>query len=108
MLYYTVLTEYKEYIVQWHKGTSGGSGLSSKFESWSKEKLDKFDIDPEIYDHTDVAARPSILMEGYTKKNPYLTAIFMWDITLDHILFTKYVPSQDWKRRCWFMHRRRE
>ena len=55
---------------QWFKGTGGGSGLLSMFETWSEEKLDKYDIDPTIYDHSEVGSRPSILMDGYsTKKN---------------------------------------
>ena len=44
MVYYTCLAEYKECLVNWHKGTGGGSGLDTMFESWSEEKMNKFDI----------------------------------------------------------------
>ena len=91
-VYATTLTEYKEYLSNWNKGTGGGLGLSSKFETWSQDKLDKYDIDPTIYDHTNVKNRPSILMEGYTKKKMYLTVMFMWDKKLEFILSVKYDP----------------
>jgi len=91
-VYATTLTEYKEYLSNWNKGTGGGLGLSSKFETWSQDKLDKYDIDPTIYDHTNVKNRPSILMEGYTKKKMYLTVMFMWDKKLEFILSAKYDP----------------
>ena len=67
-VYTSALQEYKEVLHQWFKGTSGGSGLLSMFESWSQEKLDKYDIDPTIDDHSEVGSRPSILMDGYSKK----------------------------------------
>ena len=78
--------------MNWHKGTGGGSGLDTMFESWSSEKKDKFDIDLAVYDHTDVSNRPAILMDGYTKKKPYLTVIYMWDKVHDLILSAKYDP----------------
>ena len=62
------------------------------FESWSEEKMNKFDIDLTVYDHTDVTNRPAILMDGYTKKEPYLTVIYMWDKVHDLILSSKYDP----------------
>ena len=77
---------------QWFKGTGGGSGLMSMFETWSSEKLDKYDIDPTIYDHSEVSSRPSILMDGYSRKKKYLTVIFMWDEKVDYILSSKYDP----------------
>ena len=78
-VYTTTLHEYKECLSNWNKGTGGGSGLASKFETWSDDKLNKYDIDPSIYDHTDVKNRPSILMEGYTKNKMYLNVMYMWD-----------------------------
>ena len=86
------MTEYKECLSNWNKGTGGGSGLASKFETWSDDKLNKYDIDPSIYDHTDVQNRPSILMEGYTKNKMYLTVMYMWDEKMDFILSAKYDP----------------
>ena len=91
-VYYTCLAEYKECLVNWYKGTGGGSGLDNMFESWSDEKKNKFDIDLAVYDHTDISNRPVILMDGYTKKKPYLTVIYMWDKVKDLILSAKYDP----------------
>ena len=91
-VYTTTLQEYKEVLNQWFKGTGGGSGLMSMFETWSSEKLDKYDIDPTIYDHSEVSSRPSILMDGYSRKKKYLTVIFMWDEKVDYILSSKYDP----------------
>ena len=62
------MTEYKAVLKLWYKGTGGGSGDTSIFEDWTKEKLDKYDIDPNLYDHTIVNKRPLILMDGYAKK----------------------------------------
>ena len=67
-VYTSTMQEYKSVLHQWFKGTGGGSGLLSMFETWSEEKLDKYDIDPTIYDHSEVESRPSILMDGYSKK----------------------------------------
>ena len=78
--------------MNWYKGTGGGSGLDNMFESWSDEKKNKFDIDLAVYDHTDISNRPVILMDGYTKKKPYLTVIYMWDKVKDLILSAKYDP----------------
>ena len=64
----------------------------SMFETWSQEKLDKYETDPTIYDHSEVSSRPSILMDGYSRKKKYLTVIFMWDEIVDFILSSKYDP----------------
>ena len=45
---------YKIVLKDWHSDTGGGFGLSTMFEGWSDEKLDKFNVDVEIYDHTNV------------------------------------------------------
>ena len=50
--YGVIMTEYKAVLKLWYKGTGGGSGNTSMFEDWTKEKLDKYDIDPNLYDHT--------------------------------------------------------
>lgn len=91
-VYKITLAEYKEVLHEWNKGTGGGTGLQDKFQTWSDEKLNKHDIDPSVYDHSDIASRPSILMEGYVKRKPYLTVIFMWDEMKDYILSSKYEP----------------
>ena len=54
--------------------------------------MNKYDIDPQVYDHTNVAERPSILMDNYAKKKKYITMIFLWDETKDLILASKYDP----------------
>ena len=74
----------------WFLGTGGGSGESSMFETWSQEKLDRWDINPQVYDHINVESRPSILIDRYTKHKKYLTMIFLWDEKKDYILASKY------------------
>ena len=60
------------------------------FEDWSTEKLNAYDVDPAVYDHSDISMRPSILIDNYAKKKKYLTMIFLWDETKDFILASKY------------------
>ena len=74
----------------WYKGTGGSSGSSTMFQDWSTEKLNAYDIDPAVYDHSDIKMRPSILIDNYSKKKKYLTIIFLWDETKDFILASKY------------------
>ena len=62
------------------------------FQDWSEEKLNKYDINPKIYDHTNVQDCPSILMDNYAKKRKYITIIFLWDEKKDLILASKYDP----------------
>ena len=70
---------YKAVLKKWHKGTGGGSGLATEFEEWIDAKLEKYNIDLENYDHTDVVTRPAVLINGYCKKRiPYLTVIHLW------------------------------
>ena len=91
-LYTTTMTEYKALLHMWHKGTCGGPGLDIYFESWSKEKEEKYNVDTNTYNHSNVAGRPAILIENYsqdTVKKPYLTVIHMWDNKLQ----TFYHPS---------------
>ena len=54
------LTEYKSILEQWYQGTGGESGMSLMFQEWSSEKLNKYDIYPSVYDHSDIKSRPSI------------------------------------------------
>ena len=58
---------YKATLTQWQKGTGGGSGLETEFEKWDEDKYIKYDIDPCSYDHTDIANRPHLLFNMYTK-----------------------------------------
>ena len=83
---------YKAVLKNWFKGTGGGSGDSSLFEGWSDEKLEKCNIDPDTYDHTDIRNRPAILMDGYVKSKKYLTCIFLWDEKMEYLISSKYDP----------------
>ena len=84
---------YKAVLKNWFKGTGGGSGDSSLFEGWSDEKLEKYDIDPDTYDHTNIATRPAVMMERYChQKVPFLTVIFMWDKKVDFLLSSRHDP----------------
>ena len=69
--------EYKTILWLWYKGTGGRSSDHKLFESWDQEKLDEYDINPVVYDHTNITERPPLLIEGYTKQKKYLTSIFM-------------------------------
>ena len=59
---------YKATLTQWFKGTGRGSGFTIMFEGWSDEKLSKYNMDLDNYDHTDVSSRPIILIQGYAKQ----------------------------------------
>jgi len=51
-----------------HKGTGGGSGISTIVEGWSEKKLERHELDLEIYDHEEVSTQPAVLAHNYTKK----------------------------------------
>ena len=73
------MNEYKGVLKLWYKGTRRGSGEHSMFQDWTQDKLDRYDIDPKVYDHTIVNKRPAILMDGYAKRKKYLTVLFILD-----------------------------
>ena len=84
---------YKAALNEWHKGTGGGSGLETEFEQWGDEKFEKYGIDHDDYDHTDVGSRPLVLFNLYSKcKEPYLTVIRLWDNQFSNLLCAKYDP----------------
>ena len=74
----------------WLSGTGGDFSELSMFETWSQEKLDRWDINLRVYDHTNVEIRPSILIDEYAKHKKYLTMIFLWNKKKDYILASKY------------------
>ena len=87
------MVNYKAVLKEWHKGTGGGSGLATEFEGWSDAKLQRYDIDIDNYDHTDVSSRPAVLINGYCKQRiPYLTAIHLWDKSSDYLLSSRHDP----------------
>ena len=87
------MTQFRNMITKWFLGTGGGDGRSTLFENWDAVKLEKYDIDPDEYDHTNMASRPSILINKYhTHKTPYLTMIYLWDEKVDFLLSSKYDP----------------
>ena len=74
------MNQYKTCLCEWFKGTGGGSGLITEFESWNAAKFERYGINQDDYDHLDVAGRPPILLKLYAKqKEPYLTIIHIWD-----------------------------
>ena len=78
------MAQYKAMITKWFLGTGGGDGRSIFFENWDDAKFDKYSIDPDDYDHTNMADRPSILIDNYhNHRNPYLTMIYLWDEKVD-------------------------
>ena len=89
------MTEYKAVLKNWHKGTGGGPGLDIYFQSWSADKLNKYDINLSDYDHTVVCDRPAIVFENYIcddSKKPYLTIIHLWDDITHNLLSSKFDP----------------
>ena len=97
-----MLVEYKSILKLWYSGTGGGSGDKSLFETWSDEKLTKYEINMDNYDHCDIAERPSILFDGYSKRKKYLTIIFLWDELTDMLLCSKYDPFKMGKGEAGF------
>ena len=61
----TTIPLYKSLLNNWYKGTGGGSGLKSMFESWSDEQFDRFGIQKDEYDHTDIKNRHPIMASIY-------------------------------------------
>ena len=89
----TTHKQYKDVLVQWFKGTGGGSGVANEFETWDTSKFEKYDIDPDAYDHTNVSSRPPILMNLYSSnRHPYITVIHLWDHLCDGLLSSKHNP----------------
>ena len=86
------MSEYREVLKNWFKGTGGGSGEYNMFENWSDEKLNKYNINPELYDHTNIQVCPPIMIKGYAKNKKYLTILFMLDNRKDLLLASKYDP----------------
>ena len=89
----TTLVSYKAALNDWHKGTGGGSGLETEFEKWDDDKFQKYNIEHDDYDHTNIASRPLVLFNLYSKsKEPYLTVIRLWDNAVENLLCAKYDP----------------
>ena len=85
--------QYNAAVTDWNKYTGGGSGLETEFERWDSAKLDKYNIDAGDYNHSNVASRPLILFDMYSKsKEPFLTVIRLWDNATDNLLCSKYDP----------------
>ena len=47
------------------------------FKNWSEKKLNRRNIDPDVYNHTHVRESSPILINGYAKKKKYSTTIFL-------------------------------
>ena len=61
------MSEYKIVLKQWYKGTGGGSGDYNMFQDWSQEKVDKYNTDPTIYNHTVIANYPPVLINDMSQ-----------------------------------------
>ena len=89
----TTQVKYKAVLKNWFKGTGGGSGDRTLVEGRSDGKLDKYQIDVNTYDHTDIKIRPAVLFQGYCRdKVPYLTVINLWDEKVDFLLSSRHDP----------------
>ena len=86
---------------KWFLGTGGGDGRLTMFENWDEEKFQKYNVSRDSYDHHDIAARPTILIDKYHKhKHPYLTMIHLWDQLKYVILSYKYDPLDSGKEEA--------
>ena len=82
---------YKAVLKTWFKGTSGSSGITIRLESWDGEKLNRYNIDIDTYDHTNMGNMPSILRYHYcNQRTPYLTVIFLMDKASDYFLASRH------------------
>ena len=89
----TTNLSYKTALKEWLKGIGGGPGIDAAFQTWDDDKMDRYNIDLDTYDHTNVASRPIVLFDNYTRnKIPYLTVIRMWDKVSDYLLSAKHDP----------------
>ena len=90
-------------------GNRRGDGRSTLFENWDAVKLEKYDINPDEYDHTNMASRPSILIDNYhTHKTPYLTMIFLWDEKVDFFYPRSMTPWMKVQTRLEFFKMKME
>ena len=65
------------------------------FEGWSEEKLLKYDIDVESYNHSDISSCTAILTEVYYKQRwKFLTLVHMWNKLSDGLFSSRYGPVQ--------------
>ena len=84
---------YKDIPKLWYNGAGGGSGLSNEFETWDTSKYEKYGINPDTYNHSDIASRPAVLMNLYSgNRQPFLTVIHIWDKMCDGLLASKHNP----------------
>ena len=61
------------------------------FEGWLVVKKDKYGLDSETYDHTDITHHPPILIQCYNKyRAPFITILHLWDVKSDGILSVRY------------------
>ena len=60
----TINISYKAALKEWFKGTGGGPGINAAFQTWADDKMEKYDINLDTCDHTDVASRPIILFHN--------------------------------------------
>ena len=67
---------YKVVLEELHKSTGGRSRLNTEFEAWSDSKLNKYNVDLDLYNHIDVASRHDVLVNRYCKqRTSYLIVI---------------------------------
>ena len=91
-LWETINVMYKAALKDWNKGTGSGPGINAAFQSWNEEKFDIYDVDVQIYNHTDIHSCPIVLFQNYTtNKILFLTVIPMWDKLSDYILYSNMI-----------------
>ena len=87
------MVSYKVVSKNCHKGTGDSLGLSIEFEGWSDAQIEKYGIDLDAYDHTDVVNRSAVLIKNYWKqRTPYLTIIHLWDKQGYYLLSSRHEP----------------
>ena len=93
-VYNTTQVLYKGVLKQWLKGTGGGSGLTTILNSWDDEKLNKYSINIDMYDHININKnRLSILLHHYCNQQKlYPTVICLMDKACNYLLASRNDP----------------
>ena len=88
------MATYTSALYKWHKWTGNGSGVITSLEDWSDNKLEKYNIDLETYNHTNVANHPSLFRDIQINVLPS-SLLFICGIRLDTTFYHKDIVH--WK-----------
>ena len=58
-LYKVNMIKYKVVMKNWYSGKGAGSGESTMLQEWVKAKLDKYNLNPSVYHHSEIKDCPT-------------------------------------------------